>query len=172
VRRLLVTLGLLALGVLALPGCGRTDAVTGAASLAPTELAGHECVVCGMVVSEQPAPRGQVVHRDGEHLFTCSLGDLRAYLQTPTARGEATGVWVEALPAGHDPLGRSPAKQPWVAAAQAHYVVGLDLPGIMGHPVLSFGAAATAEGALALPGARRVTWDQLLQTPFSRLPAP
>jgi copper chaperone NosL len=151
-------------------GCGGGASNEAAAPLVAMEPAGAECAVCGMVVREQPSPRGQVVHRDGEHAFLCSLGDLRAYVQAPGPRGEPVATFVEALPAGHDLSKTDTAAQPWTAAADAHYLVGFDRPGVMGLPIGSFSSEEGAALAASALSGRQATWNALRTTPFNELP--
>jgi nitrous oxide reductase accessory protein NosL len=137
-----------ALVISAVAGCeskrGGT-AARAAASAAPIGLS--ECAACGMVVREQPAPRGQVVHRDGTRVFLCSLGDLAQYLQSPSPHGDATDVFVEVLTPSEEPTKKDTAEHAWVRAADAHYVVGVARPGVMGRPVLAYRSPADAEAA-------------------------
>ncbi len=123
-----------------------------------------------MTVSEQPAPRAQVAHRRGAPVFFCSLGDLRAYLQTPTPRGEPTASWVEVLEDDFEPAAMSTAVRPWLPAGQATYVVGIDRPGVMGPAALSFESMAVAKGHLHLPGARTAPWRVVRDAPFTHHP--
>lgn len=156
---------------LLLIGCGRGGSGEGPAPVVATDPGGAECAVCGMVVREQPSPRGQVVHRDGEHEFLCSLGDLRAYVQAPNPRGEPVATFVEVLPQGLDLRGMDSGAQAWVPAAEAHYVVGFERPGVMGLPVGSFASAEGAALAASALSGRKATWNALRTTPFNELPA-
>ena len=157
---------LLLAALLLAAACGGAEVET-VVSFESQEPGTAECSVCGMVVAEQPAPRGQVVHRDGHHAFFCSIGDLRAYLQTPTPAGRPERVWVEVLPDGFDLDSRDTSPRAWLSAEEAVHVVGVQRGGIMGLPVLSFADAASA----AVPaGARVTTWAALESTPFNELP--
>lgn len=144
------------------------DAPTAAA--APEAFAGKTCAACGMVVAEQPPPRGQARHRDGTHAHLCSLGDLRAYLQAPSPHGKVHEVWVEALPAGYDPAAPGTAPLPWLDAADAHYVVGFERPGTMGRPALSFASPDQASEAASRVGGRVVDWSALSNAPHDTDP--
>ena len=157
------------LAVIPLLACSRAPVVDATAA-APESLAGHECAVCGMVVDEQPAPRGQVLHRGGERAFLCSLGDLRAYVQAPNPLGAPSATWVEALGADWTPDSRDASQKGWVPAGDAAYVVGFERPGVMGQPVASFGRAPDARAVAEAEGRRTVTWRQLEAAPFNTLP--
>lgn len=162
-------IALIALALAGLLGCGSS------ASEAPVERVAvdhgpAECAVCGMTVRDQPAPRGQTLHRGGEHRHFCSLGDLRAWVQTPSSLGKPLAVWVEDLGPGFDAAAADDAARPWIEAQDAVYVVGIERTNIMGKPILSFSGVEAAEAQRTLPGARRTTWDALLTTPFHDIP--
>jgi copper chaperone NosL len=148
--------------LLATPSCDRgtaKDAPQAASSAAPIGLA--ECAACGMVVREQPAPRGQVVHRDGTRAFLCSLGDLAQYLRSPSPHGDVTDVFVEVLTPSSDPAQKDTSEQPWVRAADAVYVVGVAREGVMGRPVLAYRSRADAQKALAHAGGEIRGFDEM-----------
>lgn len=138
-----------------------SSAKTETAALDPVEIGLAECAVCGMVVREQPAPRAQVVHRDGERAHLCSIGDLRAYLAAPSPHGRTTAVWVEALPTGLAPADIGTALRPWQPAELAHYVLGVPRSGVMGEPVLSYGNSWEAEEEATRLSGRVVPWAEL-----------
>ncbi len=104
----------------------------------------QECAACGMVVREQPAPRGQVVHRDGTRAYFCSLGDMLQYIKTPSPHGAVAQVFVELLDPSVDPNKPRVELRPWAPAEKTTFVVGVPRPGIMGKPVLAYGSAAEA----------------------------
>ncbi|MBW2253559.1 MAG: nitrous oxide reductase accessory protein NosL [Deltaproteobacteria bacterium] len=152
-----------------LAGCTDTT-VTAPVDLAPHAPELSECAACGMVVREQPAPRGQVVYRGGEHRFTCSLGDLRATLQNPDPLGRPERVYVEVLPEGFDAASADPAPHPWMPAEDAWYVFGAKRPHVMGIPVLSFADREAAEVAATSYSTAPVPWEAVLRTPFNETP--
>lgn len=156
--------------LLALLACGGPQQAAPPTPVEPAPLAGTTCAACGMVVAEQPPPRGQVLHRDGTHAHLCSIGDLRAYLQAPNPHGQPLGTWVEALPAGYDPADTRSAALPWHDAETAHYVVGFHRPATMGRPALSFADAAAAAEASVRVGGHVVTWGDLRATPHHQDP--
>lgn len=168
--RLLCWLAVLVLGSVGAVGCGGGAAATAQVAAVAVEPGGAECAVCGMVVREQPSPRGQVLHRDGSHQHFCSIGDMRAYLQTPGPLGAPVASFVEVMPAGTNLYERDPAPRPWVAAEDASYVVDFRRIGVMGLPVGSF--ATPADAAAAAPGVqgRVTTWEALRATPFNAVP--
>ena len=119
------------------------------------------CAACGMIVREQPAPRGQVIHRDGTRAFLCSIDDMLTYLAAPSPHGAAVATYVEALAPGADPAERATAARPWVEAERAGYVVGVERERIMGVPVMVYASRAGAERAAATTGGRAVAWSEL-----------
>ena len=133
---------LLATGLL-LGGCSGPSET---ASEGPEALDGTECAVCGMTVSEQPSPRGQVAHRGGVHKHFCSIGDLVIYLETPGPLGEPEEVWVEMLPTELDPAALDTAPQPWVRAVDARFDIRQNRR-VMGTPVLTSPAGTGSDSA-------------------------
>ena len=120
-----------------------------------------ECSACKMVVREQSAPRGQVVHRDGTRAHFCSLGDLVHYLEAPSPHGRATGIFVEALESTFDPTITDTKERPWVAADSATYVVGVKRKRIMGPAVLSYRQRSQGESAAKKHDGKLTTWPEL-----------
>lgn len=145
--------------LLSLLACSSPEAAS--ASLEPVEIGLAECAVCGMVVREQPAPRAQVLHRDGERAHLCSIGDLRAHLAAPSPHGKAHGVWVEALPTDLAPDQIGSALRPWQIAERAGFVLGVPRAGVMGEAVLSYGSAEEAQAEAARLSGRTVSWSEL-----------
>ena len=130
-------------------------------SVEPTAIAGTECASCGMFVSEQPSPRGQVVYRDGTHEHFCSLGDMRMALKAPSPHGKTTAIFVESLAPGFDPAKNDTAPLSWMSASEAHYVSGVERPMVMGTPLLSYPDAETAAAEAARLGGQALAWESL-----------
>lgn len=150
--------------------CSGGGAAVTEAPLEPQPFGEASCEVCGMVVREQPAPRGQAVHRDGTVAQLCSVGDLRAHLQTPNPHGEVQAAWVEGVPADFDPLAPAGPQLPWVRVEQASWVVGLERPQVMGRPALTTASPAEAQSLAERLGARMVGWAEVQATPFPQDP--
>ncbi len=158
---------LLALALTTGVACGGADPKaqpTAEHSAAPIGVS--ECAACGMVVREQPAPRGQLVHRDGTRKYFCSLGDLAHYLLAPSPHGDAVAVFVELHEPG-DAQKASSHEAPWVAAESAVFVLGIERPLVMGRPALAFRTRADAEQVRARLGGEVLEWtaarDYLVQ---------
>jgi nitrous oxide reductase accessory protein NosL len=101
-----------------------------------------------MLVREQSAPRGQVVHRDGSRFFFCSLGDMLVHLSAPSPHGRTQAIFVEVMEPGEDPMQSHTGVHRWVPAQDAVFVVGIGRKGIMGEPVLSYADRSEAERAM------------------------
>ena len=131
------------LGVLL--GCSPDDEVRQTTPLEPVEIEDHEGAVCGMLVRDQPAPRAQVIHRDGERAFLCSIGDLLIHLDAPSPHGRPSRVLVEVLEPDEDPGEPDTGPHPWIPAEEGVYVVGIERQGIMGPPVLVYRSRSDAQ---------------------------
>lgn len=144
--------------------CGPANDHAAATASEPTQVDDQPGAVCGMMVRDQPAPRGQVVHRDGTRQFVCSLGDLLVYLSAPSPHGQVQSVFVEVLEPDGDPLASSNSAHPWVDARAANYVVGVPRRAIMGPPVLAYRDVEDASRvAGAYSGAQVLDFDGLKQ---------
>ena len=147
--------------VLLAGGCGDAPGAGGSIGLEPAALADQEGAVCGMIVRDQSAPRGQVMHRDGERSFLCSIGDLLAYLEAPSPHGAPARVLVEVLQPTQDPAESHTGAHPWITAEEGIYVVGIERKRIMGAPVLVYRDRAAAEQVIAGTSAKILSWDEL-----------
>ena len=118
-----------------------------------------------MVVREQPAPRGQVVHRDGTRRHFCSVDDLRQYVHAPSRHGKVVEVYLEALDPKASVAEHATHEHSWVSAEEAHLVRGVARQGIMGEPVLVYSTAAEAKEAAARAGGESATWEAFKSAP-------
>lgn len=144
-------------------GCGGQEQVSRGAAAQPEPIADHECGACGMIVREQPSPRGQVVHRDGTHVWLCSLADVVAYAAAPSPHGRVEQTWVETLAADVDPAADEVTQRPWARAEDAHYVLGVARDSVMGTAVLAFASAADASAAAERLHGRVAGWDEIVR---------
>ncbi|MDH5490406.1 MAG: nitrous oxide reductase accessory protein NosL [Myxococcales bacterium] len=142
------------------PGCGSEEAAPAAATQAEP-IADHECASCGMIVREQPSPRGQLVHRDGTRLFFCSIDDLMVYRKAPSPHGAIRAIFVEANDPEADPIPHDLRPRPWIAAAEAFFVVGAPRERIMGPPVLVYAERAAATRVAERVGGEAIGWEAL-----------
>ena len=151
----------LLLGGILLVACGGDQTESRPATLEPVEIADQEGAVCGMLVRDQSAPRGQVIHRNGERAFLCSIGDLLAYLYAPSPHGQPLQVLVEVMDPSEDPNLVHSGPHPWIPAEVGVYVVGISRTQIMGPPVLVYRDRASAEKVVAGTSAQVLSYSEL-----------
>jgi nitrous oxide reductase accessory protein NosL len=128
--------------------CGSPEERKTALTLEPIPLGNQEDALCGMLVREQSAPRGQLIHRDGTHQFFCSVADLLAYLDAPSPHGRVDRIFFESLDPSEDPAISHLEEHAWIGSGNAFFVVGVERKGIMGPPVLVYEDRAAAESVL------------------------
>lgn len=151
----------LAFAVAFVTACAAEDASETGAPLESQEIADQPGAVCGMLVRDQSAPRAQVVHRDGERAFLCSIGDLLVHLSAPSPHGKPAQIWVEALAPDEDPSESHTGPHEWIPAERAVYVVGIERRGIMGPPVLVYRSQDDAQQVTAGTAARILDFEAL-----------
>lgn len=121
----------LLLSVLALAAC-REEAADLPAPVAMTATAvGH---YCQMGLLEHPGPKAQA-HLDGmpAPLFFSQVRDLVAYMRMPEQSHVVTVAYVSDM-AAQGASWEDPGPENWIAASEAHYVVGSTVAGGMGAP--------------------------------------
>jgi len=155
--------------MVALLGCG-LGAKPEPVSVEAQQLGDSECVVCGMIESERPSPRLQVVYRDGSHDFLCGLEDARALLAAPTPKGAPAAIWVENVPADFDWREYDTQPLAWTDATKAYYVFGAERPLVMGVPVLSYSSLELATSVADKFNTIPVSWADLMATPPTEVP--
>jgi len=116
--------------ILAVPSASRA-----ADSAMPADKA--RCVVCGMFVAKYANWLARIELASGGPLFFDGVKDLMAFHFSPESYGHKkdsiTSIWVKDY-----------YTLAWIPANQAHFVVGSDVHGPMGHEFVPF---ATAEAA-------------------------
>jgi len=137
----------LLLGLAFVVACGSHEGAATAAGTYSVPIADHECAACGMILREQPAPRAQLVHRDGHRAFFCSIADLVTYLEAPSPHGHATAIYVEVMPDDVTAEQLATAPMPLLSADDVSFVYGGMHRPVMGEPVLTFRTRAAAERA-------------------------
>ncbi len=119
------------------------------------------CAACGMVVREQPAPRGQVIYRNGSRQFLCSTGDLVHFLEVPSPSGKPMAIYAEVMPDDHEAGTRDTAWQPWGEAGELFFVIDIEREGVMGKPALTFNTQEAAGKAAKKFTGKVVIFDEL-----------
>ena len=147
-------LALLAIGLLALSGCGEGDEVVAKpAPVEPTrEASGH---YCGMILVDHSGPKAQV-HLPDERtpVWFSSVRDAIAFTMLPEEPRNFTAMYVNDMG-----VARWEAPEPgtWIDANGAWYVIGSERMGGMGVPeAVPFAARDTAERFVAEHGGRIV----------------
>lgn len=160
---------LAALLVISAAGCKSKKSDTQSTSHAAESLEGQECAACGMTVRDQPAPRGQVIHRDDTRMFFCSVSDMLTYLEAPSPHGSAVALFVESMAQDEDPLIHHLQPHPWIDATKASYVVGFDKE-VMGDPILAYESTKQSEAQASRLSAQAMTWTELKAWAAKRRP--
>ncbi|VVO07661.1 nitrous oxide reductase accessory protein NosL [Pseudomonas fluorescens] len=118
-----------------------------------------ECHVCGMIITELPGPKGEVVEPTGTKKFCSTAEMLGWWLQPENHHGNAR-LYV------HD-MGRSSWDSPddshLIDAKNAFYVIGTELKGSMGVVLASFSEQQAAEQLAADKGGRVLRFYEIDQ---------
>lgn len=120
---------------------------------------GEECHVCGMIITEYPGAKGQImISRDqAVHKF-CSTQDMLSWWLQPENQHLKAEIYV------HD-IAKTPWEQPQdeylIDARSAWYVVGSSLQGAMGPSLASYSDRAVAESVATEKGGRVLSWEEL-----------
>jgi nitrous oxide reductase accessory protein NosL len=142
--------------------CGDDESTPERSEVPAADFDGDECAACGMIVREQPSPRGQLVHADGTRLYFCSVADMVTYVESPSPHGSVVAAFVEQNdPDRADPLAYDMGRRPWIPTPRAHFVVGIERPRVMGRPVLSYATTEDASRVAERLGAETTTWNGL-----------
>ena len=134
---------ILPLMLVALVACREDDTAARPDPVSMSEEAvGH---FCQMALLEHPGPKAQV-HLSGliDPLFFSQVRDAIAYQRMPEQSHLITAIYVSDM--GAAASWEDPGADNWIAADDAHYVVGADVTGGMGAPELvPFSDRAAAE---------------------------
>lgn len=128
---------------------------------------GDECHVCGMIITELPGAKAQVLESRSPQIHKfCSTQDMVSWWLQPENQHLQAELYV------HDV-----AKTPWehpqdehlIDARSAWYVVGSSLQGAMGPSIVSFGEREAADALAVAKGGRVLSWEQLDMTVLQEL---
>ncbi|MBT8037207.1 MAG: nitrous oxide reductase accessory protein NosL [Verrucomicrobiae bacterium] len=152
------------LAMVALVACNREKLEsTQEAAVVANNVETETCSACGMVVREQPAPRGQVVFRDGSREFLCAIDDLVRFLEVPSPKGKPVKIFAEVMADGHDIADMDASTKPWLEADKVFFVTGIERGGVMGAPALTYQTKEAAQKAAEKFNGKVVTFKQLTQ---------
>ncbi len=140
--RRFVTLTVLSITMILLPGCNEDRPENLAVQRAIAIENGEECHICGMIISNYPGPKGQLYERNqtATRKF-CSTRDMFAYLLDPERKHSIQSAFVHDMavtPWDH------PDEESYIDARKAWYVVGSNRKGAMGPTLASFSSESTA----------------------------
>jgi len=144
--------------MLLLAACSKapeTSAVQPAVAIEPAD----ECHLCGMIIEEQPGPKGQLYLRgDSAARKFCSVAEMFAFLLQPEHRERVNAAYVHDVAAG---TWSAPNDEAFVPAREAWYVLGHDQAGSMGHALASFRDKSAAEAFAQQHGGKVLAFDQI-----------
>ena len=116
---------------------------------------------CQMQVISHAGPKGQV-HLEGypAPLFFAQVRDLIAYLKSPERDADILVVYVSDM--GSAPSWGQPDAADWIAAKDAHFVVGANVAGGMGAPeIVPFATQLDADAFTARYGGAVVSLEEI-----------
>lgn len=154
-RRLLC--GCAALAAAGLTGCNRQD--DNGDAVKPHEIAAQSsCSLDGMLLSDYPGPKGQVIYKgDSQVNWFCDSVELLSTLLKPEQVRPVLAAHVQDMakadwdkPVGH-----------WINARQAVYVLGSKRHGSMGPTAASFADEAAAKAFAAQWGGRVLRYAEI-----------
>ncbi|KAA0947868.1 MULTISPECIES: nitrous oxide reductase accessory protein NosL [unclassified Pseudomonas] len=124
-----------------------------------------ECHVCGMVISDFPGPKGEVVEQGGVKKF-CSTAEMIGWWMQPENHHQNAKLYVHDMGKSH---WDTPDDAHLIDAKIAFYVLGTGLKGAMGVVLASFADEAAAQKVAADTGGRVLRFGDidlaLLQQP-------
>lgn len=144
--------------ILLLAGCGERETQQAAQPAVAIEP-GDECHLCGMIIEEQPGPKGQLyLSRETQARKFCSVAEMFTFLLQPEHVERIGAAYVHDVAAGS---WAAPSDDAFVPAREAWYVLGHDLEGSMGHALASFRQQADAEAFAQEHGGRVLRFEQI-----------
>lgn len=118
---------------------------------------------CGMLLSEHPGPKGQILLQSGKSpVWFSSVRDTLTFLRLPEEPKDVAAVYVSDM--AKAPNWEEPGTDNWIKASDAMFVVGSDREGGMGGAeAVPFGAKDAAEEFIAEHGGTIVSFDEAQQ---------
>lgn len=128
-----------------------------ASALAQEPGSDTACSLDGMVLSDFPGPKAQIVYAEGKPDFFCDVMELFAALREPQQKRGAAALFVQDMgetswetPSGH-----------WIDARTALFVVGSKKAGSMGPTFGTFSSMDAAQAFVQAEGGKIVRFDQV-----------
>ncbi|MDX1692227.1 MAG: nitrous oxide reductase accessory protein NosL [Ketobacteraceae bacterium] len=127
---------------------------------------GDECHVCGMIISNFPGPKGQVIVEKSHHVLKfCSTRDMFSWLLQPENINRDHTLYV------HD-MARSDWENPndtaLINAREAFYVVGSGRKGAMGPTLAAFAVRSEAAAFAGKHGGKVVAFSEITMDHLTR----
>lgn len=120
---------------------------------------GDECHLCGMIIDEQPGPKGELyVRGDTAARKFCSVAEMFTFLLQPEHRERIGAAYVHDVAAGS---WAAPNDDAFVPAREAWYVLGHHQASSMGHALASFRQRTDAEAFVEAHGGRLLSFEQI-----------
>lgn len=110
------------------------------------------CAVDGMLLSNHPGPKGQVVYKDGTRAYFCDVRELWEALYDPEQAHRIAQAYVQPM----DGRDWGPHPDGWADAHTLRYVLGSRRMGHMGPTMAPFREQAAAHAFMAEQGGRLV----------------
>lgn len=159
IRTALILPALIALALLSLAACREETAALPAPVAMTEDSTGH---YCQMELLEHPGPKAQAHLAGLEHpLFFSQVRDVVAYQRMPEQSHVVRVAYVSDMGAP-GATWDDPGAENWIAATEAHYVVGSEVTGGMGAPELvPFARPEDAQAFAARHGGQVLRLDQI-----------
>lgn len=116
---------------------------------------------CQMNIADHGGPKGQI-HLEGHPapIFFAQVRDMVAYLKSPERDAEITAIYVSDMGAAEN--WATPGISNWIAADDAHFVVGAPVAGGMGAPeIVPFAQSVDAQGFIAQYGGQSLPLNDI-----------
>lgn len=126
-----------------------------------------ECHVCGMIITDFPGPKGEVVSGSGVRKF-CSTAEMLGWWLQPENNKPGARLFVHDM--RHSPWD-APDDGHLIDARTAYYVVGPRLPGAMGAAIASLSDEQSARDLATEHGGKVMRFDEIDQQVLSEAAA-
>ncbi len=124
-------------------------------------VAGDECHLCGMYITQFSGPKGEAYVRGNPRaLKFCSTRDLFSYILQPDVKTIAREIYVHDM--GKTDLPELSMRASYFTDARsAYYVINTPLKGAMGHIIASFAKKQDAEAFITKFGGKLLRFEDI-----------